>query len=235
MTPTWSNLSRAIKEPEAGPQPFVYRPVVKSKADGDSSPNNLYVEAAFDASSDFGAAGGAGGVISEAEAKARDAQARDRGLQEGEARARSEFEKQLGVLYENVAQALREFAREREAYYQRVEEEVVRLALAIARKILHREAQLDPLLLAGVVRVALEKVSAGTTVRLRVHPDQVYAWHDFFSNQPDLGPAPELLGDASLGFGRCVLETALGSTDLTLDSQLGEIEQGFFDLLAQRP
>jgi flagellar assembly protein FliH len=46
---------------------------------------------------------------------------------------------------------------------------------------------------------------------------------------------PELLGDPTLGPGNCVLETELGSTDLTLESQLKEIEQGFFDLLAQRP
>jgi len=46
---------------------------------------------------------------------------------------------------------------------------------------------------------------------------------------------PELIGDASLEPGRCLLETELGSTDLTLETQLKEIEQGFFDLLAQRP
>ena len=235
MTPTLSNLSRAIKQPESRVQPFVYRPVAGPNAEGEVSANNLYSEAAFDSSAEFGVPGSAKGGITEVAAKAREVQARERGIQEGEARAKAEFEKQLGVLYENVAQALRDFAREREAYYQRVEGEVVRLAMAIARKILHREAQVDPLLLAGVVRVALEKVSAGTSVRLRVHPDQVYSWHDFFSNQTDLGPTPELLGDASLGFGRCVLETALGSTDLTLEAQMGEIEQGFFDLLAQRP
>ena len=43
------------------------------------------------------------------------------------------------------------------------------------------------------------------------------------------------MGDATLGPGHCILETELGSTDLTLESQLKEIEQGFFDLLAQRP
>ncbi len=42
---------------------------------------------------------------------------------------------------------------------------MVRLALAIARKVLHREAQMDPLLLAGVVRVALDRCrrDAGVT------------------------------------------------------------------------
>jgi len=116
-----------------------------------------------------------------------------------------------------------------------VEAEAVGLAVAIARKILHREAQVDPLLLAGVVRVGLDKVAAGTSVRLRVHPTQVQAWKEFFSQQHDLQSLPELMGDPTLGPGRCLLETELGSTDLTLETQLKEIEQGFFDLLAQRP
>ena len=61
-------------------------------------------------------------------------------------------------------------ARTRKTYYRRVESEVVQLALAIARKILHREAQLDPRALAGIVRVTLEKLRRGTTVHLHVQP-----------------------------------------------------------------
>ena len=63
-----------------------------------------------------------------------------------------------------------QFAAQREGYFQRVESEVVQLALSIARKILHREAQIDPLLLAGIVRVALESLNDGTQVRLRANP-----------------------------------------------------------------
>jgi flagellar assembly protein FliH len=147
----------------------------------------------------------------------------------------AEFEKKLVNEKQVLVQAIRSFASERETYFQRVEAEVVGLALAIARKILHREAQIDPLLLAGVVRVGLDNVTAGTHVRLRVHPDQIQAWRQFFSQQPDVQSPPELLGDATLQAGRCMLESELGSTDLTLETQLKEIEQGFFDLLAQRP
>ena len=46
---------------------------------------------------------------------------------------------------------------------------------------------------------------------------------------------PELSGDATLEPNRCQLETELGVTDLSLETQLKEIEQGLFDLLAQRP
>jgi flagellar assembly protein FliH len=147
----------------------------------------------------------------------------------------AEFEKKLAAERQALGHAVREFARERETYFQRVEAEVVGLAVAIARKILHREAQVDPLLLAGVVRVGLDNVGTGTRVRLRVHPDQVQAWKAFFAQQNDLQALPELIGDPTLGTGHCMLETELGSTDLTLESQLKEIEQGFFDLLAQRP
>ena len=172
---------------------------------------------------------------SEERLRACAAQAREDGLKEGEARARSEYERRLAGERQTVAQALQDFAREREEYFGRVEAEVVGLAIAIARKILHREAQVDPLLLAGVVRVGLEKVAVGTRVRLRVPPDQVTVWQDFFARQPDLQPLPELMGDVSLSHGHCLLETELGSTDLALETQLKEIEQGFFDLLAQRP
>jgi len=171
----------------------------------------------------------------EEETAAREANARKEGREEGEAQARADYGKKLVAEHQALAQALGEFAHERETYFSRVEAELVGLALGIARKILHREAQVDPLLLAGVVRIGLEKVAAGTRVRLRVHPDQIPVWQEFFAQQADIPFIPELMGDAGLGPGQCRLETELGSTDLTLETQLKEIEQGFFDLLAQRP
>jgi len=173
--------------------------------------------------------------VSEDQIRAREARARKEGRDEGLAQGLADFEKKLAGEKQSVLQTVREFTRERETYFQRVEAEVVGLAVAIARKILHREAQVDPLLLAGVVRVGLDNVATGTRVRLRVHPDQAHAWHEFFSQQQDLQSLPELMGDPALGPGHCMLETELGSTDLTLETQLKEIEQGFFDLLAQRP
>ena len=47
--------------------------------------------------------------------------------------------------------------------------------------------------------------------------------------------APELVGDPDLEPSRCILETELGATEIGLETQLKEIEQGFLDLLAQRP
>ena len=236
----WSRARHEVEESKpAAVEPYVYRTVLEALGE-EEQPGAAEGEPA---ALDFNPGqperreptGSRRGGVTEDEARAREEQARAAGRKEGEAQARARFERELNSTQEAVAKALESFGREREAYFCRVEAEVVKLAIGIARKILHREVQVDPSLLAGVVRVALEKIAAGTSVRLRVHPDHVYAWHDFFANQQELRPTPELVGDATLSTGHCVLETALGTTELTLEAQLAEIERGFFDLLAQRP
>jgi flagellar assembly protein FliH len=165
----------------------------------------------------------------------REKEAFDRGLRDGEARARSASEQEVAAAKSAISTALEKFKTEREAYFARIEPEAVQLALAIARKILHREAQMDPLLLAGMVRVALEKVDAGTRVRLWAHPSDIHSWKDHFAQPGSFQPTPELVGDPALRRGECALETEVGNTQISLETQLKEIEQGFFDLLDQRP
>lgn len=162
-------------------------------------------------------------------------QARDEGLREGEARARRDYEQALKREREAVKKSIQEFQRERDSYYQRVEAEVVQLALAIARKVLHREAQVDPLLLAGIVRVALRKLEIGTRVRVRVNPSEVTGWQKILAEVDDSGAVPEIEEDATVPPARCVLQTELGATELGIEPQLKEIENGLLDLLAKRP
>ncbi|HTP69324.1 MAG TPA: FliH/SctL family protein [Dongiaceae bacterium] len=167
-------------------------------------------------------------------AEKREKEAHQRGLHEGENRARVACEAGIAALRLHIQAAVEAFQNEREDYFHRIEPEVVQLALAIARKILHREAQIDPLLLTALVHVALEKLDAGARVRLRVHPADTHSWNEFFA-QTNGTQSLELLGDATLPHGECLLETEVGSTQISLDTQLKEIEQGFFDLLEQRP
>jgi flagellar assembly protein FliH len=165
----------------------------------------------------------------------REKQAFEQGLQEGEGRMKNLMEQALAASRAAIVKAVEEFKVQRESYFNRIEPEVVQLALSIARKILHREAQMDTLLLAGMVHVALEKVEQGTRVRLRAHPDEIHFWNRHFSDAGALPVSPEIIGDATLQRGECALETEIGNTQICLDTQLKEIEQGFFDLLDQRP
>lgn len=157
------------------------------------------------------------------------------GRQEGQDEARKIFEEQLGQVRASLAAALSQFTRDRAAYFATVEAEVVQLALAIARKILHREAQLDPLLLAGIVRVALEQIDGATGVVLRIHPQDRAEWARFLSTHLDPADLPEILEDPAQPPDQCTLETSMGTTTIGLEVQLKEIEHGLMDLLAARP
>jgi flagellar assembly protein FliH len=126
-----------------------------------------------------------------------------------------------------------EFRQQRTRYFAGVEGELVRLALAIAGRVLHREAKLDPLLLTGVVKVALEKVAKDSTVVLRVPAGELERWREAFAANQE--SALKLVGDERMGAGECVLETNVGRVELGVSAQLEEIERGFFDLLQQRP
>jgi flagellar assembly protein FliH len=156
---------------------------------------------------------------------------------ETKAESRQEWEEELQerVVVERarVAQATEAFQAERKRYFIDVEAEVVKLALAIAARILHREVKLDPLLLTAAVRVALDKVTDNSTMELRVPASELESWKNALEMEAE--SRVQLVGDVRLGVGECILETTVGKVELGIHAQLEEIEKGFFDLLQQRP
>jgi flagellar assembly protein FliH len=156
-------------------------------------------------------------------------------FEEGRAEARKTFDEQLARERAAIAEALAHFSRERVHYFEKVEGEVVQLALSIAAKIMHREAQLDPLLLAAMVRVALEKIERGTGVVLRVHPQKAAEWQRYFAISMRAEDVPEILEDAAQDPEQCVLQTSMGTATVGLEAQLKEIERGLMDILAAAP
>jgi len=154
---------------------------------------------------------------------------------EAKAEARREWEEELeekiAAARESVSRTCEQFGRERAKYFAGIEAEVVKLALAIAAHVLHREAKLDPMLLAAVVRIALEKVAEDSATILRVPKEEVHRWQDVFVAESPV----QVVGDERLAAGDCVLETNVGKVELGVKAQLSEIEKGFFDLLQQRP
>jgi flagellar assembly protein FliH len=130
---------------------------------------------------------------------------------------------------QQIAVVIENFVQERDRYMQMVEHEVVHLSLAVAARIMRREAQMDPLLLTGAVRVALGQLAGSTQVRLRVPPAELDLWIESMALLPNLSVKPTVVPGDGMLLGDCVIETELGSVDLGIRSQLGEIERGFFD------
>lgn len=160
--------------------------------------------------------------------------ARREAVAQTEARMTAQFQRDMDAQRDLIRQAVSRFDSERHSYFGKVERDVVELSLSIAAKILHREAQVDPMLIGALARIAIERVNSGSSVSLRVPSDEIAAWSDRFPS-PVNGNSVEIVGDDSLAPGDCVLETSLGSANISIDTQLKEVEQGFFDILSRRP
>ncbi len=122
---------------------------------------------------------------------------RERGFQEGRAaelQARAAHESARDRAHvEQAARLAENFRSEQTQYFDAVEHEVVKLALAVAARILRREAQMDPLLLTGAVRVALGQLSASTQVRLKVPPAELELWAETMAHIPNLAVKPAVV------------------------------------------
>lgn len=166
----------------------------------------------------------------ETEAVVREAQARQAGFQEGEAASVKQWKQPLEQAARRLAEPLKELAGLRAGLRRDAEQDVVRLAIAIARRILHRELATDPAALLGVVKAALDQLDAREVLRLRVHPDDAVMIREALA----AGGFPEqmeIAGDASLERGGLVVETSRGNLDASVTSQLAEIERGLTDLV----
>jgi flagellar assembly protein FliH len=149
--------------------------------------------------------------------------------------ALKEQKERLELDYAGIVQAaVAAFGEAQTRYFIEAEAAVVRLALSIAARVLHREAQLDPLLLRGAVRVALEHAQQSATCVLEVDAERAAAWERWLSSDRTMG-RPQIRVKEDAAPGHCRLEIGASSADLSVNTQLAEIERGFFDLLQSRP
>jgi flagellar assembly protein FliH len=190
---------------------------------------------AFEYPTVLGRRGHPADTITSEEQAARDLRIREEAIRDTEQRIRQELAASLDDERMYIQEAVRAFTSDCDTYYRRVEAEVVQLALAIARRILHREAEIDPLILAGVVRVALDNLRAATDLKLHVRPAEGAAWRKLFGQESHANYQVTIVDEPMFAPGQCRLESSLGTVELGVDDQLKEIEQGFLDLLAARP
>ena len=173
-------------------------------------------------------------TLTEQELMLRLAQARAEGAADAEARTRKEFEARAVKETANVHAAIQRFEEASRTYYNRVEVEVVTLALSIAAKILHRESQVDATLVQALVQYSLRQLKEGSAVTIRVRPEETRRWQEYFG-AAKLNISVSVKEDPSLLPRDCLIETELGAANLSLEAQLKEVERGFFDVLAQKP
>jgi len=163
----------------------------------------------------------------QADQRAREAHAT--GVREGEAAGRAAASADLQPVLQRMARAIDEIAGLRPRLRAEAEADLIRLSLAIARRVLRRELAIDPEALHGLVLGALEKLQGQEITRVRVHPS-----HSSLVTaclRQNSAATVEVVSDPACEPGTVVLETQRGNLDASVESQLGEIERGLVDRL----
>ena len=155
------------------------------------------------------------------------------GLREGEAAGQSRAAAELQPVIQRLAHSIEELGNMRARLRGEAEADLVRLALAIARRVLRRELSIDPDALRGLVVAALEKLHSQEICRVRVHPSHA-GLVGACLREAVAGAGAEVIADPSRELGDVVFETERGNLDASVDSQLLEIERGLVDRLRKR-
>ncbi len=161
------------------------------------------------------------------------AQVRQEAFAEGLRQAREEAGSHVKALQDSVGQTLASLAQTKRKLRQEGEVELLKLSLAIARRVLHREISIDAEALHGLVHAAMQKLQNREISRVRVNPAGADAVRTALE-RIGAAPAIEISPDPTLKSGDIIFETQFGELDASIDSQLAEIQRGFADRLSLR-
>jgi flagellar assembly protein FliH len=156
---------------------------------------------------------------------------RRKGYADGQREIQQLVEKKLGeqlaTLLPALAATIQEIQHAKQAWLTHWERSAVRLATAIAERIVRREIQAKPEIAIAIVRESLELAAGSATVRVLLNPKD----HETLQPKADaltgemagLGTC-ELVADPEISPGGCRVETPFGTIDQQIETQLKRIE-----------
>lgn len=158
--------------------------------------------------------------VNEADGPSVEAQCEE-AYQRGCADGRAEASAALVQERERLASTVREIAALRRQVLASAERDVLQLAVGMARRVLHREVQLDPDILLSMAHVALRRLGPRVAATVHLHPADLAA----ISTATALPEGLTLLADAELPRGGCRLVAPNGEIDLGVDAQVTELSR----------
>ena len=179
-------------------------------------------------------AGGTGVPVAAAESSAADDSGRARRVAEledaaftkgyaaGEAAGFEAGHQRAEEMVRRMATTLNELGELRHALIRQTEQQMVQLALAIAKRILRHEVSLDHDMTLAIARVALDRLGEHAGATIRLHPeDHAMATGSSASDWAHTNVTFE--ADNRISRGGCQIESAFGCIDAGIDAQFAEV------------
>ena len=149
-----------------------------------------------------------------------------KGYAQGERAGLEAGGKRAEAMLRRVAQTIEELGGLRQTLIQETEREMVQLALTLARRVVHREVTLDPELAAALAHVALERLGTTTPATIRLNPEDYTVVAQDGARWG--GQSVTVVPDPSISRGGCLVESAFGSVDATIEAQFDELSRALF-------
>lgn len=167
-----------------------------------------------------------------AEAQARVAQIEQAARAQGLAEARAQMDEEVAAAASDLREQFTRTLNELQSLYSsiaaRAERDLVRLALEIARKVVHREVTTDSDIVLTLARVALERLHPRAVATVLLHPDD-FEYVKAHRQNLSSNSALEIVADTAVGRGGCVIQSEHGDIDARIERQFASIERGFFE------
>jgi flagellar assembly protein FliH len=146
-----------------------------------------------------------------------------KGYAEGERAGEAAAEARVDAMLLRLVTTIDEVAALRTGVMRRAEREVVRLALAIAERVVRREIDIDQELLVVMARVAVDRLGEHAVATIHLHPaDSEAALRRRDSAAPG---ALDIVADVNVPRGGCLVRSAFGTIDAGIDSQMRELSR----------
>ena len=151
----------------------------------------------------------------------------ERGFNEGYARGAEETESRYVEILDEKNQEfysiLKAFEEKIEEYENSFSEIVIKLAGRIAKKIIKREVESEPII-KEIIDDALSQVIAADKIIIRVNPDDYDLLESEENHHKEIRfNKIKFESDASIEKGGCIVETEIGNVDARISSQITEI------------
>ena len=148
-------------------------------------------------------------------------QAYARGVIDGQQAAAADATARLDAMAAELATAIRDLAAVRGDLMRRAERDLVRLALAMAERVLHREVTHDRDRLVAMARLAIDRLGENVAVRLQLNPADLEAIRT--AGALDVGKTVEVIADAAIARGGCLVTSAFGTIEVGIEAQVREM------------
>lgn len=149
-----------------------------------------------------------------------------KGFAKGEEDGKSQYASAVKGVFEAVVR----IGKEKEAFLEKSQEEILALSLRAAKKMVLAELTQTPDALLGIVMDAIRRITDKDKVIIKLSAKDADGMRQhqasIFAQMPDI-KSLEIHEDARVEEGGCVIETRLGYIDATLETKVAILEKAF--------